>query len=204
MFSKLLKDKEERRVWPLSLLALGAIVGLLASFVLSTEAIDLAKNSQVELPCSLNAVINCAAVGSHPTAHVFGFPNAFIGMVTLPVMITIAIAALMGVRFPKPFMFMAELGALVGVIFAGWMFLVSYNVIEILCPWCLTTDAAMLMIFLSLTHYNIREENLYLSGKADKLAHWFINKGFDILLGVVIAFCSIAAIVLKFGPALWG
>ncbi len=204
MFSKYFMNKEERRVWPLSLLALGAVVGLLASFVLSTEAIDLAKNSQVELPCSLNAVINCAAVGLHPTAHVFGFPNAFIGMMTLPVMLTIAVAALMGTKFPKSFMFMAELGAIVGVVFAGWMFLVSYNVIEILCPWCLTVDAAMLVIFLALTHYNIREGNLYLNDKMDKFARSFVSKGFDILFGVITIFACIAAVVLKFGQALWG
>lgn len=203
MFSNIFKTKE-RQVWALSLLALGAIMGLIGSFVLSTEAIELAKNANAQLPCSLNSVFNCAAVGNHPTAHVFGFPNAFIGLMTLPVMLTIAVAALMGAKFPKPFMFMAEIGALAGVVFAGWMFLVSFNIIQIFCPWCLTVDVAMLIIFLALTHYNILEGNLYLNDTASDKARRFVKKGFDVLAGVILVVGVIAAIIVKYGSVLWG
>ncbi len=202
MFSKLV-SVEKRHIWTLSILAIGASAGLIASFVLSTEAIVLAKNANAVLPCSLNAVINCAAVGSHPSASVFGFPNAFIGMMTLPVMLVIAVAALMGTKFPKPFMFMAELGALAGVAFAAWMFYVSYTVIQVLCPWCLTTDVAMLLILFSLTRYNVIEKNLYLGKKADAYAQRFVKQGFDLLVVVLVIVVTAAAIILKFGQTLF-
>lgn len=202
MFSKLI-SVEKRHIWTLSALIVGAAAALVASFVLSTEAIQLAKNANTVLPCSLNAVINCAAVGAHPSASIFGFPNAFVGMVTLPVMLVIAVAVLMGTKFPKPFMFMAEIGALAGAVFATWMFYVSYTVIQVLCPWCLTTDVAMLVILFALTRYNILEENLYLGKRANVRAQQFIKKGFDLLAGVLVIVAVTAAIILKFGQTLF-
>lgn len=202
MFSNIFKDKE-RRVWSLSLLAVAAITGIVASFVLSTEAIELAKNANASLPCSVNAVVDCAAVGSHPTASIFGFPNAFVGLLTLPVMLTIAVAALMGTKFPRPFMFMAELGALAGVVFAAWMLYVSFHVIQVLCPWCLTTDVAMIVLFFALTRYNIQENNLYLPKTTNERAQKFVKQGFDILLALLVFVAMAAALILKFGSALF-
>lgn len=202
MFNKVF-SVDRKYVWPLSLLAIGAIVGIIASFVLSVEAIELAKNQDAVLPCSINDALNCAAVGKDPTAHIFGFPNAFVGLLTLPVMLTIAVAALMGTRFPKPFMFMAQIGAIGGAIFAGWMLYVSFFNIQVLCPWCLTTDLAMLIMLLGLTRYNILEDNLYLSSKASKSAKKFVNQGFDALVGVVIFMVVAVGIILKFGQTLF-
>lgn len=202
MFSRLFAAKREH-IWALVLLAISSAAGLLAAFVLSTEAIELAKNANATLPCSLNAALNCAAVGAHPTASIFGFPNAFVGMISMPVMLTIAIATLMGTKFPRPFMFMAQLGAAAGVIFAAWMFYVSYTVIQVLCPWCLTTDIAMIVLFISLARYNIIEGNLYLTKRADNAARKFIAQGFDVLAGFLIVVLAAALIILKFGQTLF-
>lgn len=202
MFSRFFAAKKEH-IWTLVLFAVSSATGLIAAFVLSTEAIELAKNANATLPCSLNAALNCAAVGAHPTASIFGFPNAFVGMLTMPVMLTIAIAALMGTRFPRPFMFMAQLGAAAGVIFAAWMFYVSYTVIQVLCPWCLTTDIAMVVLFISLTRYNILEGNLYLSKRIDTIARKFVAQGFDTLVGVLVIVLATALIILKFGQTLF-
>jgi hypothetical protein len=109
----------------------------------------------------------------------------------------------MGVKFPKSFMFMAELGAAGGVLFALWMFYVSYTVIQVLCPWCLTTDIAMLLIFFSLTRYNIQEKNLYLGKRADAFAQHFVRQGFDALSGVILVVAAAAMIILKFGQTLF-
>lgn len=106
-----------------------AIIGLVTSFVLSVEAITLAANPSAELACSLNAVVNCAAVGADPSASVLGFPNAFVGMMAFPVMITMAVAALMGAKLPKLFVFGGFLGSVVGIGFSAWMLYMSFFVI---------------------------------------------------------------------------
>lgn len=202
MFSRFF-PVQKHHIWAQSILAVGSLTGLIASFVLSVESLELAKNADAVLPCSLSATLNCATVGIHPTASIFGFPNAFVGMMTMPVLLTVAVALLMGAKLPKPFMFMAQLGAIGGVVFATWMFYVSYSVIQVLCPWCLTTDIAMLLVFVSLTRYNIMEENLYFSKKVSAASQRFVSQGFDILTGVAVVMAAAVAIILKFGQTLF-
>ena len=52
----------------LIVLLLASAVALVASIVLSYEALLLAKNSEAILSCDINAVISCAAVSNHWSA----------------------------------------------------------------------------------------------------------------------------------------
>lgn len=183
----------------LSVLLVGSLVALLGSFVLSIEALELAKNPDAVLSCNLSAVLNCATVANHPSAHIFGFPNSFVGLMTTPVMVTIAVAGLMGVRFSRGFMFGAQLGAIAGAIFATWMLYMSYAVIGVLCPWCLTVDAAMLMILFAVTRYNVRHNNLYLPKHTQQAADGFVKKGYDIVVFLLILMVILSAILFKYG-----
>ncbi|HPB71445.1 MAG TPA: vitamin K epoxide reductase family protein [Phycicoccus sp.] len=154
-----------------------ATLSLLASFVLSYDAIELARNPDVVLSCSINSVIDCAKVGATWQAHVFGFPNAFFGLISEPVVMTIAVASLSGVRFPRWFMFVANICYLLGVIFAYWLLYQSTVVIGALCPWCLLVTVSTTFVFTSMTQWNILENNLYLSDTAQRKALAFVHKG---------------------------
>ena len=81
-----------------------SLLGIVASLVLSIDAIELAKDPTADLSCNINSVISCGTVGSSWQASLLGFPNAFLGLIAEPVVITIAVAALGGVRFPRWFM----------------------------------------------------------------------------------------------------
>ncbi|WP_197511923.1 vitamin K epoxide reductase family protein [Tessaracoccus coleopterorum] len=111
-----------------------ATISLIASFVLAYDALILAADPDAVLACSINAIFDCAKVGSTPQANVFGFPNAFLGLISEPVVMTIAVASLCRVRFPKWFMFTANVVYLLGVIFAYWLLFQSTFVIGALCP----------------------------------------------------------------------
>ena len=187
------KDSKRRQFAALALL-LGSSLGLLASFVLSIEALTLAKNSHAALNCDLNSVISCSAVANHWSATLLGFPNSFIGMMTLPVMVTIAVALLAGAKFPKWFMWGAQLGAVAGLLFAGWMFYMSYVEIGALCPWCLTLDAGMLLIFYGLTRHNVLNKIIEHRG-----LRRFVDQGYDTLVLASVAALVIMAILAKFG-----
>lgn len=194
---ELIKNKIDRVAFG-TLLA-GAIIGLIASFVLSVEALTLAKNPDAVLECSVSVVLNCATVAKDASAELLGFPNSFIGLVTLPVMVTIAVAGLAGVKFPKWFMRAAWWGAVAGLGFAGWMFYESFYVIQALCPWCLTTDLAMLLVAYGIFRHNAREK--YFSIMRDKLAE-FSRKNYDLAATILIVVVLIAAIIVKYGNSL--
>mgnify|MGYP000979937642 FL=1 len=195
MLRKWLSNKDSKRQQFAALaLLLGSGLGLLASFVLSIEALTLAKNSHAALNCDLNSVISCSAVANHWSATLLGFPNSFIGMMTLPVMVTIVVALLAGAKFPKWFMWGAQLGAVAGLLFAGWMFYMSYVEIGALCPWCLTLDAGMLLIFYGLTRHNVLNKIIEHRG-----LRRFVDQGYDTLVLASVAALVIMAILAKFG-----
>ena len=179
-------------------LLLGSGLGLLASFVLSIEALTLAKNSHAALNCDLNSVISCSAVANHWSATLLGFPNSFIGMMTLPVMVTIAVALLAGAKFPKWFMWGAQLGAVAGLLFAGWMFYMSYVEIGALCPWCLTLDAGMLLVCYGLTRYNVVTRMV-----GGRRMRKFVDQGFDTFLLALVTVVIVVVILATFGRELF-
>jgi len=198
---------EDKRIrdnrWIFLSMLIGALFSLLAAFVLSVEAIELAKNPNAALSCSINIIVNCATVGIHPSASLLGFPNSFLGLMAEPVVITVAIAGLMGISFPRRFMFLAQIGYALGFAFAVYLFFVSMFVIQALCPWCLLVTVSTTFVLFSITRYNIRENNLYLPKKLQKAAHAFIEKDYDkLVLGVLIV-AMFAGIFLKYGDSLF-
>lgn len=170
-----------------------AIISLIASAVLSIDAIRLAENPNAELACSINAILDCAKVGSTWQANVFGFPNAFLGLVSEPVVMTIAVASLCFVRFPRWFMFTANVCYLLGVIFAYWLLFQSTFVIGALCPWCLTVTLSTTFVFSSMTQWNILENNLFLKPAAQEKAVAFVKGGWFMI--ALVAWLAIVVIV---------
>ena len=173
-----------------------SIVSLVASFVLSYDALVLAGNPDAELACSINAIFDCAKVGLTPQANVFGFPNAFLGLISEPVVMTIAVLGLSRIRFPKWFMFTANIFYFLGVVFAYWLLFQSTFVIGALCPWCLLVTVSTTFVFWSMTQWNILEENLYLSPKWQERALAFQRGGWmTITLMAWLAFVALIEIL---------
>ncbi|HMQ95901.1 MAG TPA: vitamin K epoxide reductase family protein [Candidatus Saccharibacteria bacterium] len=208
MFKKIKEyfTHEEKKIrdnrWIFASMLVGAILSLIASFVLSMEAVQLAADPDAVLNCSINVLINCATVALHPSASLFGFPNAFLGLMAEPVVITVAIAGLAGVKFPRFFMFAAQIGYTLGFIFAYWLLYTSYFVIGALCPWCLLVTLTTTLVWFAITRYNIRENNLFLPKKTQKALEKFIAKDYDKLVMAIVITVIVAALVLRYGDGL--
>ncbi|MCU7725510.1 vitamin K epoxide reductase family protein [Actinoplanes sp. KI2] len=190
--------------WIFGTMLFSASLSLLASFVLSVDAIRLAKNPNLELSCNINAVISCGTVAESWQAQLFGFPNAFLGLIAEPVVITIAVAGLCGVRFPRGFMFAAQLVYTLGVIFAYWLFYQAVVNIGALCPWCLVITVSTTLVFATLTHVNIRDDNLYLPAGVQRAAARFIDADYDVVVVTIWLLVLALIIVSKYGAALFG
>lgn len=198
------EDKKLRdNRWIFTSMLVGSLLSLLAAFVLSVEALQLAKNPNAALSCSVNVVLNCATVAKHPTAEMFGFPNSFFGLITEPIVITVAIAGLAGIKFPRRFMQWAQVGYTVGLAYALYLFGISFFIIQALCPWCLLVTLTTILVWFSITRYNIREKNLPFSKSMQHKLNDFIKKDYDkvVMLGLVAFF--VAAIIVKYGDGLF-
>jgi uncharacterized membrane protein len=174
---------------------IGSVIGLAASFVLAVDALVLAANPDAIFSCDINAKISCGTVGSSWQANLLGFPNAFIGLVTEPVVITLAVAALGGVRFPRWFMLTAQGFYSIGFAFAYWLFFQSYFVIGALCPWCLTITVTTSLVFFSITRVNILDGNLRF-GRATLAVQTAVRGWVDVyvMLAILVIFGAMVAV----------
>jgi uncharacterized membrane protein len=183
---------------------ISSLIGLIASLVLAVEAIELAKDPFADLGCNINAVLSCGTVGSSWQASLLGFPNAYLGLIAEPVVITLAVAALGGVRFPRWFMLSAQAVYFIGLAFAYWLFFQSYFVIGALCPWCLTITVTTTLVFASMTRINLLDNNFRLSESAYRWWAGWLRAGLDVL-GCLIIFAILAGMIfIKYGMAIFG
>lgn len=197
-------DKELRsNRWLFIAILVTSILTLFAAFVLSVEAVELAKNPNAVFECSVNIIVNCATVAKSSYSTLLGFPNSFLAMIFEPVFVLLAILLLIGVRLPKKFMFAIQGLAIGALFFALGLFYISTALIGALCPWCMLVLASTIIMFFAITKYNIREDNLYLPNKISKSFKGLIKKDYDKLLLALIFVTIIAIIVLKYGSSLF-
>lgn len=189
--------------WIFGTMLVFGVFGLIASFVLTIEKFHLLAQPDAVLSCSFNLVLNCSTVMQTWQSSVFGFPNMLIGLMAYPVVITVAVAGLAGVRFPRWFLIAANGCYLLGALFAYWLFLQSVYAIQVLCPWCLVVTFGTTLILATLTHYNLRENTFNLKKETNKKIQTFIGKDYGKLLVAAWIVLLIALVFLKFGDALF-
>jgi uncharacterized membrane protein len=204
-FVQSFKTNEETRTRTLTfgvMLAAG-IAALAAAFVLTLEKFHLYENPDAVLSCSFNLVLNCGQVMETWQASVFGFPNMLIGLIAFPVVITVALAALAGVKFPRWWLVLANVGFFLGMVFAYWLFFSSVYVIQVLCPWCLIVTTATTLIFSSMLHYNLKENIFGFKKKLNDRIQRFLKGGFHQMIVLAWIALMVVLVFLQFGEALF-
>jgi uncharacterized membrane protein len=176
-----------------------ATLSLIASLVLSYDAIKLAATPSGKLACDINAVISCGKVAKSWQSELLGFPNSFIGLMLEPVIITVAIAGLSLVSFPRTFMRVAHVGYGLGLVFALWLLSQSLFVINALCPWCLLVTISTVTVFSTITHVAIMENIWSLSIERHEKLVDFLDRGWGRVIYTVTYAVLILAIYFKYG-----
>jgi uncharacterized membrane protein len=177
---------------------ISSLLGLTASLVLAIDAVVLAADPNAALSCNLTATISCAKVGVTWQANLLGFPNAFIGLIAEPVVITIAVAALGGVRFPRWFMNSAMAVYSIGLAFAYWLFLQAYFVIGAMCPWCLLITATTTTVFMSLLRVNLADNTFGLPPRVHARVLYLLRIGVDIWATILILAVLAAMVIARY------
>lgn len=196
------KRHTNTRIFAGMLVAAGA--SLIAAFVLSIDAVTLAANPTAVLGCDVNAILSCGTVGTSWQASAFGFPNAFLGLIFETMAITLALVGLSGVKLPRWLAVTEQAIYVFALGFASWLFYQSMFVIGALCPWCLVITYFTMFVFLTLLHYNIKEDNIWRHGKARQRARAFIRNDGDLYVGLGWVVLVTALIAIKYGPAILG
>ncbi len=179
-----------------------ATLSLIASLVLSYDAVKLAANPGIKLSCDVNAIVSCGKVARSWQSSLLGFPNAFLGLMSEPVVIAVAVAGLGLVAFPRWFLRAAHLFYALGLIFAFWLLSQSFFVIKALCPWCLLVTVSTVTVFSTISRINIMENTWGLSEERHAGLVNFLNRGWGrVLYTFTYSFLALA-IFLKYGTKL--
>lgn len=186
-----------------TIMLIGGVAALIAAFVLTIEKFHLYEDPNAVLSCSINVVLNCSTVMQTWQSHVFGFPNMLLGLMAFPVMITVAILGLSRVQLPRWFLIAANIGFLLAVVFAYWLFFQSLYAIQVLCPWCLIVTTSMTLVFSSMLHYNLKENTFKFAKKINDRIQRFLNGGYHQMIVLSWIALMVVLVVLKFGEALF-
>ena len=210
MFNKIkeaVTHKDEKRSVRTAYIVMlvGAVLALIAAFVLSLEKIHLLQNPDAILSCSFNLVLNCTAVMQTWQASVFfGIPNMYIGLISFPVIVAVAVAALWGgATFNKGFLKATNIGVLLGTLFAYWLFFNSLYAIQVLCPWCLIVTFSCTLMLSAITYNNLRENTWNFSNTVNDKIQKFLKGGYEQLIVASWIVLMVVLVVLKFGDALF-
>jgi uncharacterized membrane protein len=164
------------------LLIIGGIIGLICSFIITQDKMDLAENPHFVPSCNLNPVISCGSVMSSKQGSLFGFPNPWLGLAAFAVLVTIGMAILAGAKFKRWFWLGLETGIVLGVAFAYWLLFESVYRIKALCPYCLTVDVVVITLIWYVTLYNIQEGHITLPARLIGVGDFARKHHLDILL----------------------
>lgn len=176
-----------------------SILSLAASLVLSVDSITLAKNAGSKLFCDINAVVSCGKVALSWQSNLLGFPNAFLGLICEPVVITLAMAGLGRTKFPKWFLKTALSVYFIGLSFAFWLLSQSFFVIKAFCPWCLVVTISTVTVFSTMLRVNLYENTFNMSPERYEKVAAFLHKGWDYVVVTAVYSILVLAILFKYG-----
>jgi uncharacterized membrane protein len=130
------------------ILSIGGILGFIAMTWQASERIAMLKNPGQALNCNLNPVIDCGTVLSNKLAAIFGFPNAFIGMIVFAMLAMAGFALLSGVKFTNKYKKIVFSLSLILILFSMWFFAASLYAIGKICIFCSVGWVVSIPIFI--------------------------------------------------------
>ena len=139
-----------------ALLAVGGLIGLIASFVLTLDKLELLKNPDFIPACDLGSIVSCSNVMKSDQATIFGFMNPLLGLIGFSAVITLGIVLLARVDLPEWIWAGLQVGTLAGVVMVHWLAYQSLYSIGALCPYCMVVWSVTIPIFFYVTLRNLR------------------------------------------------
>ncbi len=129
------------------IIGIAAIIGLVASLILSYDTLSIARNPGYIPSCNLNPVISCGNVINATGDTIFGLPYPFYGVAAFGALLTVGVTMIAG-GLPNKLYWRFYLAVItLGTIGAYALLLKSVFSIHALCPFCLSVDVVTTITF---------------------------------------------------------
>lgn len=180
-------------VLPWLFLIAGA-VATAASTMLSVEVFNRLKNPAFVPVCNLNPILSCTNVADSSQAHLFGFPNYFIGIGGYAAIMAFGLAILGGAVITRWLWRLILLGMAFAVGFVSWLQFETLYRIGALCIFCMVVWACTIPLFWYTLLYNYDTGNVGVTARFKRQAAFIRRHHGDIIL---LWFLIIIALILK-------
>lgn len=164
------------------LLIITAVIGLLASFALTYDKIQVLKDPAYDPGCNINPILSCGSVMKTEQASLLGVPNTIFGLVAFSMLLTFGVLLASGAVFKRWIWLGAQIAATVGVVFMHYLFFQGVYRINAICPWCFVVWMITIPTFWYVTIYNLRHQYLQLPKRLSKASVFVQKYHADILL----------------------
>lgn len=139
------------------------IIGLVASFVLTYDKIQVLKNPAYDPACNINPIFSCGSVMKTEQASLLGVPNTLFGLVAFTALTTLGLMLATGAKLQRKLWVAAQVSATAGVVFMHYLFFQGIYRINAICPWCFVTWMITIPVFWYTTLYVLREGHIKIS-----------------------------------------
>lgn len=163
-------------------LIIGGVIGLLASFALTYDKIQILINPYYQPSCNLNPIFSCGSVMKTKQADLFGVPNTIFGLIGFAMLTTIGVALLAKAKFERWFWLGLQAGVTTGFIFVHYLFFEGVFRIHAICPFCFAVWMIIAPIFWYTTLYNLAVGNLCPGNRFARLKMFVLRHHGDFLL----------------------
>ncbi len=161
------------------ILSIGGVLGFVAMVWQASERITMLKNPDKALNCNLNPIIDCGAVLGNKLAALFGFPNAFIGIVVFSMLAMAGFALLSEIKFNTKFKKIVFGLATILIMFSMWFFAVSLYSIGKICIFCAVGWIVSIPIFIYATLDLLSDLK---SKNSKKYYNWLFSNKYKVLI----------------------
>ncbi len=132
------------------IIAIAGLIGVIDSFYLVMEYLDVLAHPGVVTPCTVNSLVSCTLTVQGIWGHYFpGIPNPMLGMLWYSGCLTYGAARALGTAFNKKTRQVVLAVLLLGLLFSYRLYLASILQLGGVCPFCLTSTTASTLILLS-------------------------------------------------------
>jgi uncharacterized membrane protein len=125
---------------------IAGVIGLIASFTLTVEKIEILRNPSYVPSCNINPIVSCGSVMTTPQASVLGFHNSLIGIAAFSVVTVTGVLTVAKVPLPQWYWVGIAAGTLAGAGFVHWLIFQSLYRIGALCPYCMVVWVATISL----------------------------------------------------------
>lgn len=175
-------------------LVVAGLIGLLCSFIIMYDKIQLLKDPNFQPSCNISPLISCGSIMATPQAEAFGFPNPMLGLIGFTAVAVTGFAILAGATFRRWYWLLLNLGLLLAVAFVHWLFFQSVYRIGALCPYCMVVWVMTISTFWYVTLLNLRNGHIYTPSSLKKIVDFVQRHHVDIL---VVWLLAIAGAILN-------